>query len=324
MSNDYIYAGTRSKVLERKLLSENQKELLVGAKSVSEMFTVLHDTYVAPFLSKEDPESITDALDKSIVHAKETLQEIAPKPEVLDMLWIKYDFHNLRTIVKGKRLHMDNEKILSLCYNAGVFSPEKLLKSFEEKTLPSLHEKISEAAQKAVDVQEIYNVDRIISRYYFKTIRDHANNSKDSFIKEFVVLLIDMYNLKAALRVSLIPNLEEKHVFIGGGTFKQQELETKKDVLTRLEKRFGGNGRWKKIIEDFDGESYVALEKELDQEEMTFLKERSLIPFSSASLFSYFKAQKNNAQIIGTILTAKRAETKEKELRTILRRSYTA
>jgi hypothetical protein len=55
---------------------------------------------------------------------------------------------------------------------------------------------------------------------------------------------------------------------------------------------------------------------------MDFLKKKSLVPFSSASLFSYFKAQKNNAQIIGTILTAKQSGIKEKELRNILRQSY--
>ncbi|MCK5026919.1 MAG: V-type ATPase subunit [Candidatus Pacebacteria bacterium] len=324
MDNNYIYAGTLAKVLEKKLLSENQKELLVGAKSVPEMFKVLHNTYIAPFLSKEDPDSIIDALDKSIVQAKDALKKMSPKPKSLEILWIKYDFYNLKTIVKGKRASLSTEDIIDLCYNCGIYTPQEMLKSFERKTLSFLHNNFEKASAEAMETAEIFNIDRIMSRYYFESICDISKNSKDPFVKEFVTLLIDLYNVKAALRVPLIPGLEEKHVFIEGGTFKQEDLDTREGSLKQLRKRFGGKGHWSKILEDFNGESYVALEKELDQHEMNFLKEKSLIPFSSASLFSYFKAQKNNAQIIGTILTAKRASMKEKDLRTILRSSYIA
>ncbi len=324
MDNDYIYAGTLAKVLEKKLLTENQKELLVGAKSVSEMFKVLHNTYVAPFLSKEDPGSIMDALDKSIAQAKDSLKKMSPKPEYLDILWIKYDFYNLKAIVKGKKAGLLTEDIIDLCYNSGIYTPQEILRAFERKTLSFFHTNFEKASNEAMEATEIFNIDRIMSRYYFESICDISKESKDPFVKEFVTLLIDLYNIKASLRVPLIPGLEEKHVFIEGGTFKQEDLVTKEGSLKQLRKRFGGKGHWSKILEDFNGESYIALEKELDLYEMDFLREKSLVPFSSASLFSYFKAQKNNAQIIGTILTAKRASMKEKDLRAILRSSYTA
>ena len=131
----YIYSGTRAKALERQLLSETQMELLTSAKSPEEAQKVLYDTYLAPFLSRQNGDTVKASIDASMNDAKYTLAMIAPDPMILDVLWIKYDFHNLKTIIKGKRIGLSDEAILNQCYNTGVYSKEILLKSFLDQKL---------------------------------------------------------------------------------------------------------------------------------------------------------------------------------------------
>lgn len=322
MDTQYIYAGTRAKALERKLLNENQLELLLGAKSVDETLKVLQDTFLAPYISKHSGLDVTEALDQAVMDARATLESIAPHPEVLDILWIKYDYHNLKAIIKGKRAGLSNEEILKMCFSVGKHSPEKLMKRFEENKLATLNSHLHQARTDAEHTKEVFEVDLAMNTYYFKTIRTIAETYAESFVIEFVTLLIDLFNIKAALRAHAIDIVENKKVFVPGGTIYKRSLESKQSTLEAL-RRFGGEKRWNEPIAAFEksGE-YGKLEKLADEYVSEFLKDQSRPIFSPASLFSYFNAQKNNAQTIGAVVRAKKAGLTEKKLRTILRRTY--
>jgi V/A-type H+-transporting ATPase subunit C len=133
-NTDYIYAGTRAKTLENRLLSENQMELLLSAKSVDEVYKVLQDTFLAPHLvlkEEDKKDKARRALEESIREAKGILSSIAPAPMLLSVLWLRYDYHNLKAIIKGKRVEEKNSDILQNCFNMGVFSPEDLVRAYE-------------------------------------------------------------------------------------------------------------------------------------------------------------------------------------------------
>jgi V/A-type H+-transporting ATPase subunit C len=322
MSSLYTYAGTRAKTLERKLLSETQLELLVSAKSVKEMHKVLHDTYLAPHLNKKNGDTILHSIDESVAEAKRTLTFIAPEPEALDVLWIKYDFHNLKTIIKGKRAGISDDDIINGCYDTGTIDKHTLLKHYNERALNRHNTYLKDAAERAEQAEHVFDIDLITNTYYFEAIRTIAQQSKDAFTQEYVTLLIDLFNIKAALRSHALEGIELKDVYIEGGTLNTYDLESKENILKILY-RFGGDKRWVPAIERAEKTGrYNRLEKAADEYVTDFLKEKSTLVFTSASLFSYFNAQKNNAQIVSAILTAKKVGMKEKDLRDILRRRY--
>lgn len=323
MDTSYIYAGTRSKALENQLLSETQVERLLSAKSVDEVSTVLQDTFLAPLLSSDQKIDITKALDIYIKEAKTTIESIAPFPEVLDILWLKYDYHNLKTIIKGKRLDLDVEDIRSKCFEAGKYSLDDLIKGHEDGTLGRFNNHFAAAAEKGKAAGHVFEIDLAMNEYYFKTIKNIALNSKDAFIQSYVVLLIDLFNIKASLRAIIIDGIDTKDVFVAGGTFSRKNLEKKKDILDSL-RRIGSEKDWDTAIADYDKTSdHTLLEKSTDEYVSTFLKAQSTQVFSPAPLFAYFSMLKTNAQIIGAVIASKRAGVSEKELRTILRRVYT-
>jgi len=209
---DYIYAGTRAKVLKQKLLSETQTERLFGAKSVAETFKVLQDTFLAPYLAKHEKTDITEALDECIVDTKKLLKSIAPQPEILDVLWVKYDYHNLKTIIKGKRMGLGNEDITNLCFSAGIYAPEQILREYEKGDLRALNYHFHEAMEEAEHSERRYGIDVAMNTHYFKTIKTIADKTKDTFLRMFVACsLIHLISRPPCAQSLLKNSLEWKH-----------------------------------------------------------------------------------------------------------------
>lgn len=322
MSDAYVYSGARAKTLENALLSHTQTELLTSAKGVDELRKALYDTYLAPYLSRQGNESISGALDESIIETKKFLTKVSPNPEALDVLWIKYDFYNLKAIIKGKRAGMSDNSILENCFKVAMVEPGQLLAHVVDGTLSYVHPYFEEARKECEAIDRILEIDNIILKYYFLAIQEIAAKIKDPFVTKFVRLLVDLFNIKAALRAFAIEGIEPSDVYVSGGSFTADQLASKESVLGLLQ-RFGGEKRWTEAITHFETSGkYSWLEKVADEYVREFLKEESRLVFTLASLFSYFHASKNNAQIIGAIMVAKKTGMDEKDLRSILRRVY--
>ncbi len=317
-ASDYMYAGTRSKTLERMLLSENQKELLVSAKSVDEVCTALYDTYLAGFLSSSN-EHVFRALSYSVLDAKKTLTTIAPNPRVLDVLWIKYDFHNLKTILKGRSRGLSDEVILGQCYKTGLVKPERLLRLLDEDRLNVVNNHLASAKREAEELSSIIAIDRAMAEGYFHAMYEIAEEVREPFVKRYAVLLIDLYNIKATLRAKHIDGIEIYDVYVKGGSYQKEQLDSEEKILALLS-RFGGEKRWSAAIEHLGKTGhYNRIEKLADDYVTEWLREESLDVFTPASLFSFFHGRKNNAQIVQAITTAKQTGMPEGELRAILR-----
>ena len=263
------------------------------------------------------------ALEKSVQEAKSVLNSIAPEPKLLFILWLRYDYHNLKAVIKGKKAGLNTDEILQSCFYIGIFSPEELLRAYEDKKLHLLNEYFKEAADKADNAKQVFEIDLAMNKYYFKSILAIAEEFQNLFVTEYVKLIIDIYNIKAALRVHKLKEIDIKDVYVPGGRFSKKELENKKGVIDSL-RRIGNDKIWTDAIKTYEQTNDVTqIEKTTSEYVFKFLQEKSADLFSPAPLFSYFMAKKNNAQTIAAIIVAKRAGIKEKTLRTILRRLYT-
>jgi len=325
MDTKYIYAGTRAKALEYQLLSEIQQERLLGAKSTDEAFKVLQDTFLAPLLTKHEESNLDEAIGQTLALGKNILESIAPEPEILDVLWLKYDFFNLNTILKGKSAGLSSEEIAEKCFTTGKYSIETLITGFDAGTLGRLNTQFKSALREAENVDRVFEKDIVINTHYFKAIQDILfTYPRNIFLRQFVILLIDLFNLTTALRLEKLPDtkIKSRDVFITGGTFKESELEGEKQILEQFG-RIGGDKYWAEQIKNYkETGDYSLMEKVRDEYIANFLKNASFDVFSPAPLFAYFTAKKNSVQIIKSVMTAKERGMKEEDLRFILRRLY--
>lgn len=319
MNSTYIYAGTLAKTLQRKLLSENQLELILSAKTVDEMKRGLEDTYLAPYMSRFEKQGLSGILEDTIKDTKKELQETEPEKGLLDVLWLKYDFYNLRTCIKSKIANLNQEETLAKCFESGLFSPRNILTAYNEHTLSTLHPRLAEAEKEAEKYKEIGDIDLAINKQYLLA----ASEYKHPFVKEYVTILIDLFNLKSQLRLKTSHEKHPKDIFIQKGSFVKKDTEDKTKIL-KLLSRFGGDAIWKKAIEKFtDHGDYSLLDRASEEYLSLWLKTKSFELFSPAPLFEYFNAKKNNAQLINSIYAGKKVGIPENDLRTWLRKLHT-
>ncbi len=325
MASRYIYAGTRSTALKKGLLSNDQLEMILAGEDLNASFQALHETFLAPYIARRQPSELSDALEKAVADTKKLLTDIAPQPELLDILWLKYDFYNLQAIIKGEIKRLSEEEILAKCFESAKYPPRKLLEHFQNNRLAHLHPHLEQARQEAAKYKEISDIAVATNRYYLLTAKEIADKFKDRFAQKYTALLIDIYNLQANLRAHSSGEIDEAPlpVFIPGGTWRLSDLETPEKILEKLP-RMGPNAEfWKEAIENYrqDG-TFIHLEKACDEYLNRFLREESRNIFSPAPLFAYFQARKNNVQLIRTVLVGKQTGLSEYEIRKTLRELF--
>lgn len=324
MKPDYIYASSLVKTRENKLLSDTQLEMLLSSKSLEELELALQDTYLAPYLSGKSARSVSIALEASVKYARELLEKVAPKSDLLNILWIKYDFYNLKTIVKGVRNKQSDEEILENCFSAGIFDPKKILVGYQNTELYKVDKRLAEAVKNLSGDATGIKIEETIQQAYFSTIGEMAKTSHNSFLQRYVKKLINVFNVLSYLRVMARIEYDTTltHLFVEGGSFTPRELQSTDDALALL-KKLGNEKAWQEAIEDYvKTGNFSLLEKASDEHLLDFLNEESFELFTLAPLYAYFTAIKNNAQTIRAIVVGKETGMSERDIRFNLRRLY--
>lgn len=323
----YFYAGARLKALEQDLLTEAQVESLISAPTIDLAHQALQDTFIGSHLPNDSKQplqllDITKALDQTIIDTKTLLQTIAPEPNLLDLFWTKYDFHNLRLIIRGQRSNLSDSEIDNLSSPIGTFTFASLQKAYQEKKLALLDYYLYQAALASANFQDTSKVGIAVNMFYFEKIKHIANLNTYPFISEFVSLLIDLFNLQTSLRLVSLRPQNSLGIFVSGGQFRKEDLETVDNILANFSK-LGNANVWKEAIELYQKQGHHTLiKKTADDYISQYLKEKSRLAFTPAALFSYFSAKKNNVQTLSIIIAGKHAGLPEKDIRLTLRQLY--
>ena len=326
----YLYAGARIKTLENEFLTTSQVDRLITASDWPQSYEALQATFIGPYISesdldplKPDLEPLNKALEKVITDTKKTLIDIAPDPNLLDMLWLKYDWHNLKVIILGQKLET-NPNDLNLYFNIGKFTPEKLQKAYHNDQLTWLNEHLAQAARETQNITDSEKIGAIFNYHYLRQLQEFGRETGSPFIKRLTTLMIDLFNLKTGLRQLTLRPADSERVFVEGGSFTLSDLNNVENTLKAFE-RLGPLVDWPSATTDYQNTgSYTEIKKAAEEHLMKFLKQESMNIFSPATLFSYFNGRKNNVQMINIIMTGKQVNSNENDIRSTLRELYQA
>lgn len=322
--NHYIYAGAKLKAKEGELLTEAQVTKLESAPSFSLAWQALQDTFVGPYLDQANitEPSLNDlkkSLDNVMIDTKKDLMTSTPDKQVLDILWTKYDFHNLRVIIRGRTLKMSDEKMEDLALDLGIYDFKKLRKAYDDKRLALLDKYLEKSALATENFTNPSEIGVAVNIHYFEKIKDLAKQSPYPFTREYVALLIDLFNAQTALRIKTIRPEGATNVFITGGNLKPEELENKESILKGLTK-LSGEALWQEAIDYYKETGHHTLIRKTAEECVNqFLKKESWLTFTPASLFLYFNAKKRDVQAVQIIIAGKEAGLSEDDIRLNLR-----
>lgn len=128
---DYLFLSARIRSLERNLLTAQRLEQLLQAPSAENCSQLLSDLGYDPI---RDEATLQASLKKQREDVFAELERFMPEKELLDVFRIKYDYHNIKVLLKApesaERLLMDAGTIpAGICSGstpmaaAGSFSP---------------------------------------------------------------------------------------------------------------------------------------------------------------------------------------------------------
>ena len=200
---DYIQAVTRTRVLEKKLLSKTRIDRMIEAKDIEEVFKTLSETEysnaVAGVSRDEDYENI---LSHELKRVYKLMREVSKDQIVVDLMALKYDYHNLKVLVKERKLNKDLSR---LYIPIGTTDFKKIKEGFIEGNLRDVEPEFREAIEAVVQDFEInkdpQKIDIIFDRYYFQHLFKMAKNTGIQLFVDYVRDMIDFVNIKSSIRL---------------------------------------------------------------------------------------------------------------------------
>ena len=105
---DYLFLAGRVRALERRLLTAAKLEQLLQAADVAACSQLLSELGYEPI---RDEASLQESLKQQRQAVFADIARFMPEPALLDVFRLKYDYHNIKTLLKdaenGQRLLMD-------------------------------------------------------------------------------------------------------------------------------------------------------------------------------------------------------------------------
>ena len=109
----YAYAVGRIRVLETRLLDKSKLERMVEASTADEALKVLAETDYANMVAELDSvHDFEDILQEEIQRTYLLVRKINPEAHFTDLISLKYDFHNLKVLLKAKYLEENADTLL--------------------------------------------------------------------------------------------------------------------------------------------------------------------------------------------------------------------
>ncbi len=211
---DYLFLASRVRSLERKLLTAPRIEQLLSAGDVAVCSELLSELGYEPI---HDETSLQVSLKQQREAVFSDIARFMPEPELLDVFRLKYDYHNIKTLLKdrsGGRLLMD----------AGCISAADMERQYAESgNWQFLPKEMADAAREAADVlAETGNPQRsdfILDRAYFAQLRSLAQESRCAYLQDYIRAMIDAANLRSLVRTERLhadPGFLRQVLFDGG------------------------------------------------------------------------------------------------------------
>jgi vacuolar-type H+-ATPase subunit C/Vma6 len=324
MDISYVYSATRTNALGNELLSETDINRLLVTTPGVELQTALKETYLAPYVLQTKDEDVAEAIEVTLVEAKQLISQIAPRAELLAVLWVQYDIHNLRVFSKASAKDMNFEALGAYTSLRGIYEPAELYEHTEAGTLDRLQidwQKAYNVAVKHVEAGELDQVDAVFDELLFASIKRSVTASNDKFLKQYVASVIDTYNAKATLRQLRLKGVTFRPGFISGGTFAEGEIDSKEGVVAALDNL--SPGFFTHSVEVYTETGNTSeLDARIDDYHISLAKNASVDMFSSASLVLYYLRVRQAAANIRTIVVGKNSGMNETTIRTNLRLAY--
>lgn len=323
---DYLAISARIKAMETGLLTRERMEQVLEARTDEEAVKILQECGY-PELDARSPE----AMDAALSAAREaTLSDVldgAPDPRYIDIFKLKYDYHNIKAVLKAAAMNVSPDSMLM---DMGRVPAAALKEAVLTGRLDELPEGLAAAAAEAKEVLDTTRdpqlSDIALDRRCYQEMAAVAEETGSAFLAGYVKIQIDAANLRSLVRTLRMGK---------GGEFLKTVLLEGGDIGTDAVAAAGNSGALQELYgptalqaaaeagaEALRGGPLTAFEKLCDDAVGEYLAGAQFVPFGEAPLLGYLAARETEYTNIRILLMGRGAGLPAEVIRSRMRNGY--
>lgn len=325
---DYLPVSARIKAMENSLLTRERMEQVLEAKSNEEAVKLLQECGY-PELNASDPEAMDAALSAAREAMLADLADSVPDPRYIDVFKLKYDYHNVKALLKAEVMGVDPDHLLMDMGRVPAADLKDAVRSGELDGLPPM------LASAAVEAKEVLDTTRdpqlsdiVLDRWYYRDMAAVAEATNSCFLRGYVRTQIDAANLRGLVRTIRMGKGSD---FLKGVLFENGDIST--DAILAVSANGGsgleelyGSTRFREAAEAgataLHGGGLTEFEKRCDDAVGDYLAEARFVPFGEAPLVGYLAARETEYTNLRILLMGRAAGLPAEIIRTRLRAGY--
>lgn len=320
MSDDtrYAYAVGKIRALETRLLDKSRFDSLIAARDAEEALRALSDTDYGPFLSElKGARDFEVALNEELKSVLHLVSDLSRDPELTDIFRLRYDFHNLKVLLKIKYLS-DRSPITDHLplMDAGLIEPGKIRKIIEGEDYKELPEELRTAAEKAIksfeETHDAQRIDIILDREMYGLFSQRTRDNGHPFLREYFQIDLDLINVKNFLRVKELRLGKSffEEVFLEGGELKKSLfLKSYEESMNNFSSLLSFTPYGMLVSEGIEhwqeNRSWSELERLSDNYLLSFLRRARYVVFGLEPVIAYLLARENEIKMIRMVMVGK-------------------
>ncbi len=329
--DDYIYASSKIRVLERFLLNDSDMTRVIEAKTPDIAFKAFNSLDYAGELLDLGAKDYRTAMDRKMTRLKKVLGHIVPDKRLLKLLFLERDYYNLKIIFKEKFAEVDfNEYIDSA---PGICKVDQLRRYIIDEQYADIDTELKQDIDcikreigNDADPELIESlVDKKLNRRNMLLARSIGND----FIITLYKYLADKNNVNLFLRARRLGKGKAWFTFrasdagfIDVWTFEQMyDSPDDNELMSRLVANFGQGIR--PYIDEYENDKGIwRIELGINNIIMEYLKRAKLIGYGPEVIVAYFFAKKYAIKNLSTIMALKFGGIEPAEIRKQLVNNY--
>ncbi len=323
---DYLFLSAMVKAREAKMLTGEHYERMLSAQSYEDAAKVLVDCGYEDLSRCSAPE-VEDAISRRRAEIFADIAARVPEKKLTEAFELKYDYHNVKVVLKSRAAGVDGEHMLSA---SGRVKAEALYEAYNTDDYRYLPGTLAAAMADARGILARTNnpqlADFRLDRAYFEELREAAASMSGSYLGEYAAVLIDGANLRSAVRTLRMGRGADfmKNALVEGGKISAERVLAAA-VAEGVAEVFSGTvytEAAKNGDECIGGGPLTAFEMACDNAVTAFLKSAKMVSFGDAPVIAYLAAVENECTAVRMILTGRLAGIAPENIRERLRVSY--
>ncbi|PKK39444.1 V-type ATP synthase subunit C [Clostridiaceae bacterium JG1575] len=329
---EYTQAVATMRVYEKRLLDSVKIERMTDAASAQDVLKILQETEYAKVMNTSmRPEEFETILSRELERVYREVYALTKDTDLIALLSLKYDYQNLKTLIKAKALGL---AVMPALQNMGTIPGAELRSDFESDTLgdysPFIQEAVAQAWSDYGKNADPQRIDLIVDKTYFAHLFSLLEGKKDvQMIRDYVAYQVDAFNLLALLRAKKQkqdPRFLED-LFAQGGEIPIKDLKASfnepYDTLARKFRNAKVGPALAKGMEAFLNTHRLGeLERQLENGLIRILGPARHVVFGPEPLFGYVAAKERENKLLRIILVSKLNNIAPERIRERLRDIY--